>query len=45
MKAKKLLEGERKEKEERNHITDVIGGWGGESERTLRKVAQRGGKR
>jgi len=41
-KAKKLLDGERKEKEERNHITDVIGGWGGESERALRKVAQRG---
>lgn len=44
VKAKKLLEGERKEKEERNHVTDVIGGWGGESERAFRKVAQRGGK-
>lgn len=43
VKAKKLLEGEKKEKEERNHVTDVIGGWGGESERSLRKVAQRGG--
>ncbi|KAI5123626.1 hypothetical protein M0805_003440 [Coniferiporia weirii] len=41
-KAKKLLEGERKEKEEKNHIKDLIGGWGGESERSLRKVAQRG---
>ncbi|KAH8120286.1 CTLH/CRA C-terminal to lish motif domain-containing protein [Phellopilus nigrolimitatus] len=41
-KAKKLLEGERKDKEEKNHIRDVIGGWGGESERSLRKVAQRG---
>lgn len=44
VKAKKLLEGEKKGKEEKNHITDVIGGWGGESERSLRKVAQRGGK-
>lgn len=43
VKAKKLLDGERKEKEERNHVTDVIGGWGGESERALRKIAQRGG--
>lgn len=43
VKAKKLLEGEKKEREEKNHIRDVIGGWGGESERSLRKVAQRGG--
>lgn len=43
IKAKKLLEGEKKEKEEKNHVADVIGGWGGESERSLRKVAQRGG--
>lgn len=43
VKAKKLLEGEKKEKEEKNHIRDVIGGWGGENERSLRKVAQRGG--
>jgi hypothetical protein len=43
VKAKKLLEGEKKEKEETNHITDVIGGWGGENERALRKTAQRGG--
>ncbi|KAG8950963.1 hypothetical protein FRC03_012689 [Tulasnella sp. 419] len=42
MRAKKLLAGERKEKEEKGHIKDVIGGWGGESERALRKVAQRG---
>ncbi|PAV22353.1 hypothetical protein PNOK_0231000 [Pyrrhoderma noxium] len=42
IKAKKLLEGEKKEKEEKNHVADVIGGWGGESERSLRKVAQRG---
>ncbi|EJD03988.1 uncharacterized protein FOMMEDRAFT_146087 [Fomitiporia mediterranea MF3/22] len=41
-KAKKLLEGEKKEREEKNHIQDVIGGWGAERERSLRKVAQRG---
>ncbi|KAL0951307.1 hypothetical protein HGRIS_008014 [Hohenbuehelia grisea] len=40
--AKKVLAVERKEKEEKGHITDVIGGWGGEGERALRKVAQRG---
>jgi hypothetical protein len=34
----------RKEKEERNRLTDVIGGWGGENERALRKIAQRGGE-
>ena len=33
----------RKEKEDKNRLTDVIGGWGGESERALRKIAQRGG--
>ncbi|TDL28513.1 hypothetical protein BD410DRAFT_798765 [Rickenella mellea] len=42
VKAKKVLEGEKKEREELNHVKDVIGGWGGESERALRKVAQRG---
>ncbi|KAJ3857851.1 Rrp15p-domain-containing protein [Lentinula lateritia] len=42
MKAKKVLQVEKKEKEDRGRITDVIGGWGGESERALRKVAQRG---
>lgn len=42
LKAKKLLKGEKKSKEEVGRIKDVIGGWGGESERTLRKVAQRG---
>lgn len=42
--AKKLIEGEKKEKEEKGHLTDVIGGWGGENERVLRKVAQRGGE-
>ncbi|KAJ4002402.1 Rrp15p-domain-containing protein [Lentinula boryana] len=42
MKAKKVLQVEKKEKEDKGRITDVIGGWGGESERALRKVAQRG---
>lgn len=42
LKAKKLLKGERKSKEEVGRIRDVIGGWGVESERSLRKVAQRG---
>ncbi|KZT05854.1 uncharacterized protein LAESUDRAFT_654705 [Laetiporus sulphureus 93-53] len=41
-KGKKVLQVERKEKEEKGRIRDVIGGWGGESERALRKVAQRG---
>jgi len=40
--AVKAQSGERREREERNHVTEVIGGWGGESERALRKVAQRG---
>lgn len=44
LKAKKLLKGERKIKEEVGRIRDVIGGWGVESERSLRKVAQRGGE-
>ncbi|OBZ79436.1 hypothetical protein A0H81_00825 [Grifola frondosa] len=42
LKGKKLLQVEKKEKEDRGRITDVIGGWGGEGERALRKVAQRG---
>ncbi|KAJ7244714.1 Rrp15p-domain-containing protein [Mycena haematopus] len=42
LRAKKVLQVERKEKEDKGRITDVIGGWGGESERALRKVAQRG---
>ncbi|EPT04026.1 hypothetical protein FOMPIDRAFT_98751 [Fomitopsis schrenkii] len=41
-KGKKVLEVEKKEREEKGRIQDVIGGWGGESERALRKVAQRG---
>ncbi len=44
LKARKLLKGERKGKEEVGRIRDVIGGWGVESERSLRKVAQRGGE-
>lgn len=44
-KAKRLLEGEKKEKEERAHVADVIGGWGVENERSSRKVAQRGAER
>ena len=43
LKAKKVLQIEKKEKEDKGRVTDVIGGWGGESERALRKVAQRGG--
>lgn len=42
-KGRKVLLVEKKEKEEKGRIKDVIGGWGGESERALRKVAQRGG--
>lgn len=41
--ALRVLEGERKEKEELGRVRDVIGGWGMEGERALRKVAQRGG--
>jgi len=37
-----VLQIEKKEKEDKGRVTDVIGGWGGESERALRKVAQRG---
>jgi hypothetical protein len=44
LKAKKVLQIEKKDKEDKGRVTDVIGGWGGESERALRKVAQRGGK-
>lgn len=42
LKAKKVLQVEKKEKEETGRVTDVIGGWGAEGERALRKVAQRG---
>ncbi|THV07696.1 hypothetical protein K435DRAFT_959761 [Dendrothele bispora CBS 962.96] len=41
-KAKRVLQIERKEKEDKGRVTDIIGGWGNESERALRKVAQRG---
>lgn len=44
LKAKKAQRIEKKEREDKGHISDVIGGWGGESERALRKVAQRGGR-
>lgn len=43
LRAKKALKVERKDKEDKGRVRDVIGGWGGESERGLRKVAQRGG--
>lgn len=43
LKAKKALKTEKKDKEDKGRVTDVIGGWGAESERALRKVAQRGG--
>ncbi|KAG8906402.1 hypothetical protein FRB99_006997 [Tulasnella sp. 403] len=42
MQARHLLRMEKRAKEEQGRIQDVIGGWGGESERALRKVAQRG---
>ncbi|KAF8898831.1 Rrp15p-domain-containing protein [Infundibulicybe gibba] len=42
LRAKRVLQVEKKEKEDKGRITDVIGGWGGESKRALRKVAQRG---
>ena len=42
-KARKQLAGEKKEHEDTGRIRDIIGGWGGESEHSLRKVAQRGG--
>ena len=44
LKAKKAQRIEKKKREDKGHISDVIGGWGGESERALRKVAQRGGR-
>jgi hypothetical protein len=43
LKARKVLRVEKKEKQDKRRIKDVIGGWGGEGERALRKVAQRGG--
>ncbi|KAG9104609.1 hypothetical protein FRC06_000755 [Ceratobasidium sp. 370] len=42
LKAKRVLEVERKEREEKGHMKDVIEGWNNEDERSLRKVAQRG---
>ncbi|KZP00866.1 hypothetical protein CALVIDRAFT_533205 [Calocera viscosa TUFC12733] len=40
--AREILKGQKKDKEEVGHVTDVIGGWGNEGERVLRKTAQRG---
>ncbi|KZW01971.1 hypothetical protein EXIGLDRAFT_637719 [Exidia glandulosa HHB12029] len=42
VKNRKAVDVARKEKEDRGRLTDIIGGWGGESERALRKIAQRG---
>ncbi|CUA72421.1 hypothetical protein RSOLAG22IIIB_01090 [Rhizoctonia solani] len=42
LKAKRVLEVERKEREEKGRVQDVIGGWDNQNERSLRKVAQRG---
>ncbi|KAG8677914.1 hypothetical protein FRC09_020279 [Ceratobasidium sp. 395] len=42
IKAKRVLEVERKEREDKGHVRDVIEGWNNEDERSLRKVAQRG---
>ncbi|KAH9947150.1 Rrp15p-domain-containing protein [Amylocystis lapponica] len=42
LKGKRVLQVEKKDKEDNGRIRDVIGGWGGEGERALRKVAQRG---
>jgi len=41
--ARKVLQVKKKEEEDKGRIRDVIGGWGAEGERGLRKVAQRGG--
>ena len=41
--ARKLLEGEKKEQEEKGCVQDVFGGWGVKGERALWKVAQRWG--
>lgn len=42
--ARRVLEGEKREREEKGRVKEVIGGWGVEGERALRKVAQRGGE-
>lgn len=44
VRTQKAVEREKKEHEEIGRVRDVIGGWGGENERALRKVAQRGGE-
>jgi hypothetical protein len=43
-KARRVIQVEKKEEEDKRRVKDIIGGWGAENERTLRKVAQRGGK-
>lgn len=43
LKARRKMQMERKEKEDKGRIRDAIEGWGAEGERSLRKVAQRGG--
>jgi hypothetical protein len=43
-KARKVIQTEKKDEEDKRRIKDVIGGWGAENERALRKVAQRGGE-
>ncbi|KZT44552.1 hypothetical protein SISSUDRAFT_1039092 [Sistotremastrum suecicum HHB10207 ss-3] len=42
LRVKKIQDVERKEREDRGRVRDVIGEWGGENERALRKIAQRG---
>jgi hypothetical protein len=44
LKAKSALRLERKNREDNGRVRDVIGDWGVEGERALRKVAQRGGQ-
>ena len=44
LRARKVVEIEKKEHDEIGRVRDVIGGWGGENERALRKIAQRGGE-
>ena len=44
VRVQKAVEREKREHEEVGRVRDVIGGWGGENERALRKVAQRGGE-
>jgi hypothetical protein len=43
-KARRIIQVEKKEEEDKGRVRDVIGGWGAENERALRKIAQRGGE-